>query len=215
MKYDTVIFDLDGTLLNTLDDLADSVNYALERCGFPRRTVEEVRCFVGNGIKLLIKRAVPEGTEEKQTEKVFEVFTTHYGENCRVKTRPYDGIMELLKNLKENDIKMAIVSNKVDFAVKELNNCFFKDYITVAVGECENVRRKPAPDSVNKALELLGSVRENSLYVGDSDVDIETAKNSGMDCVSVSWGFRDREFLKEKGADVIIDVPKELLGKLL
>lgn len=214
MKYDTVIFDLDGTLLNTLEDLADSVNFAMESCGFAKRTEEEVRCFVGNGIKLLIERAVPEGTEEKQIEKAFQAFRKYYGENCMVKTRPYKGIMEILEKLNEKGIKMAIVSNKVDSAVKELNNCFFKDYIDVAVGECENVRRKPAPDSVNKALELLGSDREKALYVGDSDVDIDTAKNSGMDCVSVSWGFRGREFLKEKGAEVIIDMPEELMDVL-
>lgn len=215
MRYDTVIFDLDGTLLNTLDDLAVSVNFAMESCGFPVRTLDEIRCFVGNGINILIRRAVPEGTQEEDIDKAFELFKQHYGNNCVVKTRPYDGIMDLLERLSEVRIKMAIVSNKVDFAVKELNNRFFKDYISVAVGECENVRRKPAPDSVNKALEQLGSVREKSLYVGDSDVDIATAENSGMDCISVSWGFRDRKYLKEKGASVIVDAPEKLAEYLL
>lgn len=215
MRYDTVIFDLDGTLLNTLDDLTGSVNFAMESCGFPIRTVDEVRCFVGNGINLLIRRAVPKGTTEEYIDKAFAVFKEHYANHCVVKTKPYDGILDLLKELKEMDIKMAIVSNKVDFAVKELNNRFFKDYISVAVGECENVRRKPAPDSVNKALKQLGSVREKSLYVGDSDVDIATAKNSGMDCISVSWGFRERNYLRENGASVIIDVPDELRKHLL
>lgn len=215
MRYDTVIFDLDGTLLNTLDDLAGSVNFAMESCGFPVRTLDEIRCFVGNGINILIRRAVPEGTQEEDIDKAFELFKQHYGNNCVVNTRPYDGIMDLLERLSEVGIKMAIVSNKVDFAVKELNNRFFKDYISVAVGECENVRRKPAPDSVNKALEQLGSVREKSLYVGDSDVDIATAENSGMDCISVSWGFRDRKYLKEKGASVIVDAPEKLAEYLL
>lgn len=212
MGYDTVIFDLDGTLLNTLEDLADSVNFAMESCGFPVRTLDEVRSFVGNGIGLLIRRSVPEGTDEGEFSKAFEIFTSHYQKYCRVKTRPYDGIMEVLKILKERNVKMAVVSNKVDFAVKELCQYFFRDYIEVAVGECENVRRKPAPDSVNKALDRLGSNKENSVYVGDSEVDIRTAQNAEMDCISVSWGFKGREYLKNNGADIIIDSPKELLG---
>lgn len=214
MQYDTVIFDLDGTLLNTLEDLADSTNFAMKNCGFPVRTIEEVRRFVGNGIGLLIRRAVPEGTDEEQIKKALEIFKQHYGEHCIEKTRPYDGIIELLDVLKKNEIKMAIVSNKVDFAVKELNHRFFGEYIGVAVGESESVRRKPAPDAVNKALEILGSDKEHSLYVGDSEVDIVTAKNVGMRCISVLWGFREREELIDNGAVDMIDVPEELLKKI-
>ena len=214
MKYDTVIFDLDGTLLNTLEDLADSTNFALESFGYPTRTYEEVRIFVGNGIKELMKKAVPTGTDEQTTLKCLQAFKDHYKTNMQHKTAPYDGIIDLLKELNSRNIKLGIVSKKYDFGVKNLNKYYFKDLIPVAIGEREGVRRKPAPDTVLTAMEELGSTRENCLYVGDSGSDMITAQNAGMKSVGVTWGFRDAESLKESGADFLIDTPKELLELL-
>lgn len=210
-KYFAIIFDLDGTLLNTLEDLADSVNYALTSNGFEARTIEEVRVFVGNGIRKLIERAVPKNASAKAVDRVFETFKNHYLGNMMNKTKPYDGIMELLRELNERGIKMGIVSNKYDPGVKGLNESFFSKYIKVAIGESANVAKKPAPDTVYAAIREMGIEKENAVYVGDSDVDIATAANSGLDCISVTWGFRDREFLLKKGAAVTIDTPLEIL----
>ena len=200
MKKTTVVFDLDGTLLDTLKDLAEAVNYALRKQGMPERTLEEVRRFVGNGVRLLMIRAVPDGESNPLFEETFDLFKTYYGEHCNDNTKPYDGIMELLSTLKEKGYAVAIVSNKIDFAVKELNELYFKGIVPVAIGEKEGIRRKPAPDTVFEALKELGKTKEEAVYVGDSDVDIETAKNAGMPCISVLWGFRDKEFLDEHGA---------------
>ncbi len=200
MKKTTVIFDLDGTLLDTLQDLADAVNYALRKEGMPERTIDEVRQFVGNGVRLLMIRAVPGGESNPLFEETFAQFKEYYGEHCNDNTKPYEGMIELLETLKSKGYSVAIVSNKIDFAVKELSALYFKGIVPVAIGEKEGVRRKPAPDTVREALKELGRIAEESVYVGDSDVDIETAKNAGMPCVSVLWGFRDREFLEEHGA---------------
>lgn len=200
MKKTTVIFDLDGTLLDTLQDLADAVNYALRKEGMPERTIDEVRQFVGNGVRLLMIRAVPGGESNPLFEETFAQFKEYYGEHCNDNTKPYEGMIELLETLKSKGYSVAIVSNKIDFAVKELSALYFKGIVPVAIGEKEGVRRKPAPDTVREALKELGRTAEESVYVGDSDVDIETAKNAGMPCVSVLWGFRDREFLEEHGA---------------
>ena len=200
MKKTTVIFDLDGTLLDTLQDLADAVNYALRKEGMPERTIDEVRQFVGNGVRLLMIRAVPGGESNPLFEETFAQFKEYYGEHCNDNTKPYEGMIELLETLKSKGYSVAIVSNKIDFAVKELSVLYFKGIVPVAIGEKEGVRRKPAPDTVREALKELGRTAEESVYVGDSDVDIETAKNAGMPCVSVLWGFRDREFLEEHGA---------------
>ncbi len=210
-KYSAVIFDLDGTLLNTLEDLADSVNYALALHGYGKRSIEEVRMFVGNGIRKLIERAVPENTDKEDVDKVFGTFRQYYLNNMMNKTRPYDGIMDLLDKLQKRGISMGIVSNKYDMGVKGLNKHFFCGYIKVAIGESANVAKKPAPDTVYEAVKELGINPENAVYVGDSDVDIATAKNSGLDCISVTWGFRDRNFLKENGASVLVDKPSEIL----
>lgn len=210
-KYSAIIFDLDGTLLNTLEDLADSVNYALTSNGFAARTIEEVRVFVGNGIRKLIERAVPKNASTEAVDSVFETFKNHYLGNMMNKTKPYDGIMELLRMLNERGITMGIVSNKYDPGVKGLNESFFGKYIKVAIGESAGVAKKPAPDTVYAAIREMGVEKENTVYVGDSDVDIATAANSGLDCISVTWGFRDREFLQEKGAAVMIDTPFEIL----
>lgn len=209
MGYSTVIFDLDGTLLNTLEDLTDSVNYALNVMGYPVRNIYEVRAFVGNGIRKLIERAVPENTEPCDTEQTLTHFKEYYAKHNQDKTKPYDGVRELMARLKAKGIKMAIVSNKIHSGVIALRDEFFKD-IEIAIGDMPELKRKPAPDSCFLALEKLGSTVEETVYVGDSDVDLETAKNAGLDCISVLWGFRDKDFLIEKGAVVFADTPDDV-----
>lgn len=199
-KYDAIIFDLDGTLLNTLDDLADSVNYALRTMQMPERTLEEVRQFVGNGVRHLMELAVPQGTDNPQFEQTLETFREYYGIHCNDRTKAYEGVLPLLRELKDEGYALAIVSNKPDSAVKELSKIYFEDMVKVAIGECEGVAKKPAPDTVYAALRELGIPRDRAVYVGDSDVDIMTAKNAGLPCISVLWGFRDRDFLAEHGA---------------
>lgn len=211
MKYNTIIFDLDGTLLNTLDDLKDSLNYALNKHGYEARTLEEVRSFVGNGVQKLVERALPAETSAEEMQKCLATFKEHYNKNMQNKTRPYDGIMELLAELKNNNYKTAIVSNKFDAAVKELAKDYFGDLINVAIGESAAIKRKPAPDSVFAALKELESDIGNALFIGDSETDVQTAKNAGLTCVGVTWGFRTREVLLNEGADYIIDAPNELL----
>lgn len=210
-KYDTVIFDLDGTLLNTLEDLADGVNHVLRENGYPQRTLEEVRCFVGNGIRKLMERALPENVTGEQFEEVFEQFRTYYTAHCQIKTRAYEGILELLKELKEQGYAMAIVSNKNQSAVTQLNELYFGEWIGTAIGQKEGIRKKPAPDTVLQALKILGKEKEHALYVGDSEVDFQTAENVGMDCVLVSWGFRTAEELKSFVPLARIGRPQELL----
>lgn len=201
MKYTTLLFDLDGTLLDTLDDLTLAVFHALHAFDLPQRSKEEVRMMVGNGIKNLIDRAVPDGTSPEITAKVLNVFRDYYSKNSRINTAPYDGIIVTLKQLSQKGYKMAVISNKIDSAVKELNRDFFAEYITVAIGDRECMRKKPAPDSLYEAMALLGSEKEECLYIGDSDVDIETANNAGIPCIGCAWGFRGREFLREHGLD--------------
>lgn len=209
--YNTVIFDLDGTLLNTLEDLTDSVNFALSIYGFPNRKVEEVKSFVGNGVARLMELAIPDGINNPQYKKCLADFRNHYSGNMQNKTAAYKGIIELLKVLSIEGYKIAIVSNKFDKAVKGLNQFYFEEYIKVAIGESENISKKPAPDCVFKALEEIGSTVDKAVYVGDSEVDVKTAQNAGIKCIGVTWGFRDREVLEQEGADYIIDKPKELL----
>lgn len=211
MKKNTVIFDLDGTLLDTLQDLADATNYALRKQGMPERTIEEVRQFVGNGVRLLMIRAIPGGEENPLFEETFALFKSYYGEHCNDHTRPYEGIMELLATLREKGYAVAIVSNKIDFAVKELSKLYFQGIVPVAIGEKEGIRRKPAPDTVFEALKELGRAKEEAVYVGDSDVDIETAQNAGMPCISVLWGFRDKAFLETHGASHYAEKAEEIL----
>lgn len=214
MKYKLIIFDLDGTVLDTLDDLMNSVNYALRKNSLPERSREEVRTFVGNGIRLLIERAVPGGTVIGITDKVFADFKEHYAVHSCDNTRPYEGINELLTVLNEKGIKTAVVSNKADFAVQTLSERYFAGLFAVSVGERENIARKPAPDSVNAVIEMLGGDKKSSVYVGDSEVDIETALNAGIPCISVDWGFRSRALLQEKGAATIVSSADELLHVL-
>ncbi len=212
-KYTTIVFDLDGTLLNTLEDLTNSVNYALSQMGYPARTLDEVRLMVGNGVRTLMERAVPVGSSTDEFEAAFALFKEHYDAHCNDNTRPYEGVTELLYELKTRGYRLAIVSNKIDHAVKALQKLYFQD-VTVAIGEKEGLRRKPAPDMVHAALKELQVSAGEAVYVGDSDVDIQTAINSGLDYISVSWGFRDTDFLKAHGATTIINHPKELLSLL-
>lgn len=213
-NYDTVIFDLDGTLLNTLEDLADAVNFVMRANQYPERTIEEVRCFVGNGIRRLMEQAVPRHVIGEEFERVFEEFKKYYTEHCQNKTCAYEGIMPLLNCLYEKGYAMAIVSNKNHAAVCELIDIYFKEYITVAIGQKDGIRKKPAPDTVIQALKELGKDKEKTIYVGDSEVDFATAKNSEMDCVLVTWGFRKVEELAEFSPTAFIDKPEELLGVL-
>ena len=213
---DTIIFDLDGTLLNTLEDLSDSVNYALKHFGFPERTIEEIRSFVGNGAAKLIERAIPNGKDNPLYEDTLSVYKEYYELHCKDKTRPYDGILPMLDELCEKGYKLGIVSNKPDTPVKELSRVYFGDRISTSIGGSENVRKKPAPDTVYQALEELSANAENAVYVGDSDVDIATAANVPMKCISVTWGFRNHSQLMDAGADAsrMITSPRELLPLL-
>ena len=210
--YNTFIFDLDGTLLNTLDDLAASVNYALRTHGMPERTLDEVRSFVGNGVRLLMERAIPEGSANPRFEETFATFRAYYMEHSLDTTRPYEGIPEMIHTLKQRGCRLAVVSNKFYAATQELIRHFFPE-ITVAIGEheSEGIRKKPAPDTVFEALRQLGVGKEKAVYVGDSDVDLQTAHNSGLPCISVLWGFRDHDFLLAHGATTFISHPEELL----
>ncbi|MBQ1535918.1 MAG: HAD-IA family hydrolase [Ruminococcus sp.] len=209
-SYTTCIFDLDGTLLDTLDDLTASTNYAMRSVGCKEHTKEAVCSFVGNGIKKLIQRALPPDVPQSTFDKAFEVFKAHYGEHCFDSTKPYPGILSMMKELIKQGKKIAVVSNKADFAVKKLCRDYFGDLVHITIGEKEGVRKKPAPDTVIAALAQLGSTPEESVYIGDSDVDIQTALNSGMDCISVLWGFRSEEFLTRHGAKVFAQTPGEI-----
>ena len=208
-----VIFDLDGTLLYTLEDLHASTNFALESEGLPGRSLDEVHRFVGNGIRKLIERAVPQGTAPELTDRVFAAFVRHYEANCMVLTRPYPGIPELLARLRDRGVKLGVVSNKADEPVKALIAHYFPNTFDSVVGERENVRKKPAPDSVLETVRSLGCTVEDAVYVGDSDVDGRTAANAGCRCVLVSWGFRGRQTLEPFGCP-IADNARELLNIL-
>ncbi len=223
MSSRIAIFDLDGTLLDTLDDLHAAVNAALTHAGFPTRTRDEVRQFVGNGVEPLIRRALPDGTDEATALAVLSDFKQRYAAACEVKTAPYPGIPALLDELRARGVRIAVVSNKFDAAVKRLCARYFGDRIDIAVGEreSEGVRKKPAPDTVFEALSALGIDRKTltagiisdspcATYIGDSDVDIETARGAGIPCISVTWGFRDADFLRAHGAVVLVDTAEEL-----
>ena len=213
MTYSTYIFDLDGTLLDTLGDLAASVNFALRTHEMPEHSIDDVRRFVGNGVRRLMERAVPEGADNPQFEAVFAAFREYYIHHSLDTTRPYEGIPETLAALRERGCRLAVVSNKMRKATEELCRYFFPDTIEVAIGEDEaaGIHKKPAPDTVFEALRQLGVEKENTVYVGDSDVDIETANNVGIPCISVLWGFRDKDFLLQYGAKTFISAPFELL----
>lgn len=213
MKKEIVIFDLDGTLLNTLEDLTDSTNFALDSCSFSKRTLDEVRNFVGNGVYMLIERAVPKNTSKDKIESCLAIFKKHYSNNMYNKTSPYIGILEMLEYLKENGYKIAVVSNKFDSAVKELCEKYFKGFIDYSAGENEaaGIRKKPAPDTVLKVLKNFNLNCAQAVYVGDSEVDILTAKNSKIPCISVTWGFKSKEFLVKNQAKYIAETPQEII----
>jgi phosphoglycolate phosphatase len=215
MGYKAIIWDLDGTLLDTLQDLADAVNHSLEAYGFPVRTKEEVRAIVGRGIRHLVENAVPTGTDPATTDAVFGEFCTYYAAHSADATAPYAGIPAMLEKLSRAGVKMAIVSNKADFAVQDLVMRYFGEEITLAVGAREDIPKKPAPDMVEYALARLGVTKAEAAYVGDSEVDVLTARNTGMDCLAVDWGFRSRETLREAGAKRIFSTPQELMEAIL
>lgn len=210
----TVIFDLDGTLLNTLEDLKNAVNYALKEYGYSEKTTKEVRLAVGNGVAKLMERVLPQGISNQDYESCLNAFRMYYSEHLKDNTAPYPGVMELLETLKSYGYGTGIVSNKFDAAVKQLKEEYFAGLIEVAIGESADVRKKPAPDCVYKAMEELHCGKMTAVYVGDSDVDVATAHNAGLMCIGVTWGFRDRTVLEQAGADIIIDTPKELFSVL-
>ena len=215
MNKKCVIFDLDGTLLYTLEDLKNSVNFALEKNSFPTRTLNEVREFVGNGIESLMRSASPEGISEEAFYKCFCDFKEYYKIHSEDNTKEYDGITDVLKALKANGFLLAVVSNKADFAVKSLIVKYFNGLFSYSAGEKEGIPRKPAPDMVKNAIEFFGATADETLYVGDSEVDIETANNSSIDNVIVTWGFRDRSTLEEAGARNIAEDVKSLEAFIL
>lgn len=204
-----ILFDLDGTLLNTLEDLLDATNYALELCDYPRRTLSELRRFVGNGAENQIRMSLPEGASPEEVQRVLKIYKPYYTEHCQVKTRPYDGILEALAVLKEK-YPIAVVSNKPDAAVKALCAELFPGIF--ALGEAPDCPRKPAPDMVFKACRAIGA--DTCVYVGDSEVDVRTAKNAGVPCLSVLWGFRDREEIEAAGGEHFCEKPIDLIEKI-
>ena len=209
------IFDLDGTLLYTLEDLTDSTNFALAKYDYPVCTLEQIRSYVGNGVYKLIERALPDGEQNPDFSVCLETFKNHYKQNMYNKTRPYDGVIKMLEELKSKNIKTAVVSNKFDAAVKELCRNYFAELIDIAVGESENVQKKPAPDGVLKVVKKFGVSSKECVYAGDSEVDIQTAKNAEMDCISVDWGYKNRDFLISNGALLIVSDIKELTQNIL
>ncbi len=195
--YKAVIFDMDGTILDTLFDLADSVNHALEAAGYPKRDVAYIRSILGNGVFNLISKALPTGTSEEEQRRVLDIYIPYYEAHCNIKTCLYDGIEELIKTLRAEGIMTAVVSNKDDSAVLKLCDMYFSDAFDAAVGRKDGIRRKPAPDSVDAVINELDLSKKDVVYVGDSEVDIETAENAEIDCIAVTWGFRDEDFLSE------------------
>jgi len=210
MKVSAVLFDLDGTLLNTLTDIAAALNRTLAGRGLPQLTLEEVRAYVGNGSRRLVERAVPAGTADAVTDAVLAAYRADYDKNCDIATRPYAGIPGTLAALKAAGIRLAVVSNKPDGAVKALTDTHFPGIFSSAVGEGPGIRRKPAPDTVLAAMAKLGVSAEETVYVGDSEVDVATAKNAGVPCLSALWGFRTRTQLEEAGAARFLERPEEL-----
>lgn len=215
MKYRLAMFDLDGTILNTLEDLTDSVNAVLQKHGFPTHSTDAICSFVGNGIFTLIQKAVPTNTDGEKLNAVFEDFKVYYAAHCADKTKPYEGIVDLLLELRRAGVFTAVVSNKADFAVKELVDRYFNGLFDAAVGEKEGVLRKPAPDSVLAVMRSLGCDASESVYIGDSDVDVETAKNANVDGIFVAWGFRQAEILRACGATTLVSTPAEIAELLL
>ena len=215
MRYKAVLFDMDGTVLDTLDDLADSVNRSLREFGLPEVSRFQVGQSLGNGAKYLIRHCLPEGSDEALCEQVLSFYKPWYDAHCRIKTKPYDGILPLMEALQAEEIRQAIISNKPDSAVQELAEAFFPGLMDVVIGESTAVKRKPSPDTVLAAASQMGLMASDCVYIGDTEVDLETARNAGMDCIPVSWGFRTEEQLCATGAEEIIRSPEELKKMLL
>lgn len=203
MKYKAAVFDMDGTILDTLQDLADAMNYELKKNNMPERNIDEIRRFVGNGIRKLVERACPDTTAQDKIDAIFADFIEYYKTHCEINTKPYAGIQELLQKVRSAGVKIAVNSNKADSAVQILCGKYFPKMFDTAVGEREGFERKPAPDSVNEILRRFGIKKEEAVYIGDSDVDFETAKNAELDFIGVDWGFRGRDFLQKCGAKTI------------
>ncbi len=214
MKYNTIIWDMDGTLLNTLDDLTDCANAALVKFGYPERTIDETRLFVGKGLRHMFNCCVPEGLSEKEFDEAFEFFKDYYITHNQIKTAPYAGACETLQKMKSDGFRMAIVSNKADKALNILAKEFFGDSVDFVIGEQPGLEKKPAPDMVDKALSVLGSDKSDAVYIGDSDVDLATAKNSALPCISVLWGFRTKAELEANGAETFCETFDELYSYL-
>lgn len=215
MKYKAAIFDMDGTILDTLEDLCHTLDYTLEHFGFPKKTVPEMRSYLGNGMRNFIQLGAPAGTSEALREEMFQVFAEYYKTHCAIATKTYAGLLPMLDRLKAEGMKIAVVSNKGDFGVQILCDEYFPKVFHYAVGEKTGISKKPAPDMVNACLKEFGLKPEEAVYIGDSEVDLETARNAGMDEVLVTWGFRDREFLEERGGKVIVDTMEELEKQLI
>ena len=215
MGYQTVIFDMDGTILDTLQDICDGVNVTLDHFGWPARTLEEVRLAVGNGAAKLIKRMAPAGSTAEEIQRALDFYKPYYDAHAQDKTGPYPGVPELVRTLRDQGIQVAVVSNKPDESVRQLSDRYFPGLFPVAIGDRAEFATKPAPDSTFAALKALGAAPDTAVYVGDSDVDIATAKNAGLPCISVTWGFRDRAFLLAHGAAALADTPEELLRAIL
>lgn len=211
LRYKTLIFDLDGTLLDTLADLAAATNYTLEKNGFPKRTTDEVRMFVGNGIRKLIERAVPQGTSLAVQEQVFADFNVYYKAHCADTTCAYPGVLELLQEARSLGCQTAIVSNKADYGVQELAKQYFPGLLDAACGEREGIARKPAPDMLLAVMQELGADKDSTIYIGDSDTDLLTAANTGIPCIGACWGFRGRAFLVEHGATILAEQVADVL----
>ena len=215
MKYQAVLFDMDGTVLDTLDDLCDSINHSLAEFSLPQVSREHVRQCLGNGAAFLVSHSIPAGSSPELEADVLAFYKPWYDAHCLIKTAPYEGILPMMQSLKEHGLRLAIISNKPDRAVQELSDAFFPGLLELSVGESPSVRRKPAPDTVLTAASQIGLSVDQCVYVGDSEVDLQTARNAGMDCISVTWGFRDEAQLIEAGASVLVRTPEELESLLL
>ena len=210
-----VLFDMDGTLLDTLEDLKQALNHALACNGLPERTLSETRRFIGNGIRRLVEQGVPAGTPDDVVEKALCAFKDYYRVHCADNTRPYPGVAETVRGLHAEGYRTAVVSNKDDMQVRALAQRFFPDCMDASSGIVQDVRRKPVPDMLERVIAQLGVRKEECVYVGDSEVDLQTALNAGVELISVSWGFRSRAFLEAQGATRIIDRPEELQGSIM